>query len=489
MSEQSTNRGNERSGRLGRFLQRSGGEDAAGARGADELTGLAGRGDLLPIVEQAVANSVAGSARAVVAFADIGLLRDVNDSYGPDTGDELLRQVAARLQAVDAPGARAVRYGGAEFAMVFERVRQPEHAEEIGRFLVEALSEPFAIGAAPITIEPTVGLALTSDTHAAPADVVRDAHQALVRARDAERGSFHLYDDSRRGRFDTRIDEERLRKAIEQDEFLLHYQPIVRTDDGSLVGVEALLRWRAPEATNTGVLHPHDFMPLLEKSGLGVQVGAIVLQKGCAQLAEWGRIDPERPRLFLTCNLGARQLAEPGFSQTVVDALRAAEVQPWQLCLDITEEALRHNRSGTWGSLRDLKDLGVKLGLDDFGTGMASLIWLRELQLDLLHVDRVFTQGLGASLAAGFGMDNADAVLVRHIVSLAHDLGLVTVAEGVETDVEAGALTALGVDMAQGYHFGRPVPAAEITELLAPGTAAADDTWDPSQVLEGGGAG
>ena len=486
MSEQSTNRGNERSGRLGRFLQRTGADGAEGTGDGDPLTGLATRQDLLPLVEQAVANSIPASARAVVAFADIGLLRDVNDSYGPDVGDELLRQVAGRLQAVDVPGAHTVRYGGAEFAMVFERVRQPEHADEIGRFLVEALSSPFELGPAAITIEPTVGLALTSDTHAAPADVVRDAHQALVRARDVERGTFLVYDDARRGRFNTRIDEERIRKAIEKDEFLLHYQPIVRTDDGSLVGVEALLRWSAPEATNTGVLHPHDFMPLLEKSGLGVQVGEIVLRKGCAQLAEWGRMAPDRPKLFLTCNLGARQLAEPGFAQTVVGALQAADVLPWQLCLDITEDALRHNRSGTWGSLRDLKDLGVKLGLDDFGTGMASLIWLRELQLDLLHVDRVFTHGLGASLSAGFGMDNADAVLVRHIVSLAHDLGLVTVAEGVETPVEADALTELGVDMAQGYHFGRPVPVAEISELIAPGIGATDDTWDPSQVLEGG---
>ena len=485
MSEQSANRSNERSGRLGRFLQRTGGDGDGGDSSTDPLTGLVGRDELLPLVEQAVANSVQASARVVVAFADIGLLRDVNDSYGPDTGDDLLRQVAHRLDSIDVPGAQAVRYGGAEFALVFERVRQPEHAEEIGRFLVEALSAPYQLGDRAITIEPTVGVALTSDTHAAPADVVRDAHEALVRAREVERGTFHVYDDSKRGRFATRIDEERLRKAIDDDEFLLHYQPIVRTDTGDLVGVEALLRWRAPEATNTGVLHPHDFMPLLEKTGLGVQVGSLVLQKGCAQLAEWGHLAPERPKLFLTCNLGARQLAEQGFAQTVVGALRASGVLPWQLCLDITEEALRHNQSGTWGSLRELKDLGVKLGLDDFGTGMASLIWLRELKLDLLHVDHVFTRGLGASLAAGFGLDSADAVLVRHIVALAHDLGLVTVAEGVETDVEARALGDLGVDMAQGYHYGRPVPAQEITELLAPGTAAADDTWDPSQVLEG----
>ena len=486
MSDQQAQRANERGGRLGRFLQRGGESDEAASLGnVDDVTGLPNRQDLLPTVERAIAVSEPASARAVVAFIDIGLLRDVNDSYGPDTGDLLLAQVAERLQATDVPGTSVLRYGGAEFAMVFERVRRVEHADEIGRFLIESLGEPFSLTSTDITVEPTVGLAITSDTHAGPADVVRDAHHALVRARDDQRGTYHLYDDSKRGRFTTRIDEERLLKAIEQEEFLLHYQPIVRTDSGELVGVEALLRWQAPEATNTGVLLPHDFMPMLEKSGLGVQVGQSVLDMGCRQVAEWGRIAPEHPKLFLACNLGARQLAEHGFAATVVDALRSSDVQPWQLCLDITEDALRHNQSGTWGALRELKDIGVKLGLDDFGTGMASLIWLRELQLDLLHVDRVFTRGLGASLDAGFGLDTADAVLIRHIVTLAHDLGLVTVAEGVESQTEADALTQLGVDMAQGYHFGRPVPAAEITEMLAPGTRASDDTWDPSQVLEG----
>lgn len=479
-------RGADRAGRLGLFRQKGGGAPSSGGGGGDPVTGLPGRDHLLPAVEAAIAVSNPTSTRAVLAFIDIGLLRDVNDSYGPDTGDRLLQAVAQRLASIDMPDATAVRYGGAEFAMVFARVAQAEHAEEIARFLVEALGATYDLGGDTITIDANVGVALSADTHEVPSDLVHDAHQALVRARDEGRGSYVVYDDSRRGRYATRVDEERLRKALRDDEFILHYQPIVRLDTGELVGVEALLRWRAPSATTSGVMLPGDFMPLLEKAGLGAQVGEVVLQKGCAQLAEWNALAPDRPKLFLTCNLGARQLADERFPATVAGAVQSSGVSPWQLCLDITEEALRFNRSATWGALRDLKDAGVKLGLDDFGTGSASLIWLRELRLDLVRIDRVFTAGLGAALGAGFGLDSDDARIIRHTAALAHDLQLLVAAEGVEEPEQVEALTSLGVDLGQGFHFGRPGSAADITAEIAPQVREAEAAaWDPSKVLPG----
>lgn len=480
-------RGVDRSGRLGRFLQRSAETtDQLSSSDGDPLTGLPGREALLPTVEAAVAGSHPVSTRAVLGFVDIGLLRDVNDSYGPDTGDRLLRSVAARLRSIDVPHATAIRYGGAEFAVVIGKVAQAEHAEQIARFLVELLGAPYDLGGDQITIDANVGVAISADTHESGGDLVHDAHQALVRARDEGRGAYVVYDDSRRGRYATRVDEERLRNALHDDEFLLHYQPIIRMDTGEVVGVEALLRWKSPGATTSGVMLPGDFMPLLEKAGLGAAVGEVVLRKGCAQLAYWNSVAPERPKLFLTVNLGARQLADPRFTASVADAVSAAGIGPWQLCLDVTEEALRFNRSGTWSALRELKDSGVKLGLDDYGTGYASMIWLRELRLDLLRIDRVFTAGLGASLNAGFGLDCDDARLIRHTVSMAHDLQLLVAAEGVEEQNQADALASLGVDMGQGFHYGRPADASEITHAIAPHTVAEEAAaWDPSQVMPG----
>lgn len=489
MTEDSGGRATERSGRLGRFLQRTGGpgeHDENHEPGFDAITGLPTRGDLAGIVTDATNASHQASRRVVLAFVDIGLLRDINDSYGPDVGDALLAGVADRLRSIDLPGTHALRYGGAEFALVFPQVAKAEDAQPIADFLVDLLNRPYDLGEDRLTVDTTVGVAISSDTHAAPADLIHDAHQALGQARDEGHGATVVYDDARRARYNTRIDEDRIRQALDDDEFVLHYQPIVRMDTGEVVGVEALLRWEAPAATNTGVLGPHDFMPLLEKAGLGARIGEVVLQKGCAQLATWNELNPNRARLFLTCNVGARQLAARDFAGVVGRAIDTAGINPWQLCLDLTEEALRFNRSGTWGALRDLKDAGVKLGLDDFGTGSVSNEWLRELQLDLLRIDRVFTIGLGAALAAGYGLDSVDANIVRHTVNLAHDLGILAVGEGIEDQGQADALAELGVDLAQGFHYGRPQSGDVITALIAPEAVAGDHTWDPAQVLEGG---
>ena len=303
---------------------------------------------------------------------------------------------------------------------------------------------------------------------------MRDAHQALVHARDLGPASYVVHDESRRGRYSTRIDEPRLQSALENHEFLLHYQPIVRVDSGELIGVEALLRWQEPGATNTGMLFPHDFLPLLEKSGLIVPVGRWVIEETCRQAVAWSEAHPTLPPLFVTCNIGARQLAMPDFADTVLEAISITGVPARQLCLDITEQTLRYNGDGTWSALRRLKEAGVKLGLDDFGTGAASLTALRELNLDILRIDRVFITDLADS--------PENRAIVRHVSNLAHELHMVTVAEGIESEEQAALLGDLGVDLAQGFLHGRPEPADRIDARLdppdpdAPFTGPADDT-------------
>lgn len=454
--------GEGRGGMLGRMRGRNAPPPPPSApeAGLDRVTGLPDRTHLHDWVNEAIEKGRPTSKRAVVAFIDVGLLRDVNDTYGADAGDALLRAVADRLRAIDLPGTRSLRYEGAELAVVFEGIMHLDQAEEIARFLVELLTPPYDLGTDRIIISPFVGAALSTDNYRTLDDYLRDAHQALVRARDGGPGTWIVHDESKRGRYETRVDESRLHQALENREFVFAYQPIVRLDTDQLIGVEALLRWKSPGATSTGLLLPHDFMPLLEKSGLSVPVGNWAIGEACRQAAEWNQAFPDRPAMFITVNVGPRQLASTDFRDSVVDAITRSGVQPWQLCLDITEQALRFNRTAAWSALRDLKDMGVKLGLDDFGTGVSSLLYLREFTLDLVRIDRLFVQGLE--------MNKEDRAIVKHIAGLAHDLGLVAVAEGVETTEQAAALRKLGVDLGQGYLFGRPMLADELHKMLDP---------------------
>ena len=478
MSDQEST-GTERAGVFGRRKPKSAPEAARPpgvAEAADPVTGLPGRTVLHDWLQRAERAGRPTSTQVVLAFVDLDSLRDVNDGLGPDAGDEVLRQVAARLRSLELFGALPLRYGGAEFAVVFGEVHGADSATRIAHAILDEVTAPYELGAVKVTVACHVGLAVGSDAAGGPADLVRDAHQALVHARDGGAGTFVVHDESRRGRYTTRIDESRMLSAIQNEEFLLHYQPIVRTDGGGLFGVEALLRWVAPGATNTGMLFPHEFLPLLEKSGLIVPVGQWVLDQTCRQAMTWTRNHPDAPALFVTCNISARQLAMPDFEAGVLAALDAAGMPPEQLCLDITEQALHYNGSGTWSALRNLKQVGVKLGLDDFGTGAASLGALRELKLDLVRVDRLFIDDLA--------MSTEDQAIVRHVSNLSHELGMITVAEGVETPEQAAVLATLGVDLAQGFYFGRPEAADKIDLLLTP--VDADAPWgssDPEGML------
>lgn len=470
-------------GRFGRFLSRADEEHEAGGQTTDPLTGLSSRGELAPLLETAVEHGRPFSAYAVLAFVDVGMLREVNDSYGKDAGDELLVKFAERLRSIDVPGVRVARYGSATFAVIFERVMQIEHAGEIARFLVEQLSAPYEISTGPVTVTATVGAAMSSDTHSDTEELLRDAQGALLLAHeDGER--WHLVDDSRRG-FHTLVDEQRLRTALEDDEFVMHYQPIVSLQTRRIVGVEALLRWLEPGATRVGYLQPRDFLPLLERTGLSVQVGERTMRQACEQVVRWQELAPQDPPLLLCCNIGPRQLASANIGESILDTARGAGLDPSQLCVDLTESALRLNRVVAWRALRDLKEAGALLGLGDFGVGESGILWLRELPIDIVRIDRYYADGIRSGLQGGLGLDHADATIVRHVAALARDLGVIPIGEGIESEAEADAFTELGVELGQGYHFGRPEPANAITAMLAPDTAGG--AWDASQILRGGG--
>jgi diguanylate cyclase (GGDEF)-like protein len=472
--------------RVGRFRRRlraqtSSAETAANDDASlDRITGLPTRSELHTALRRAVDDSKAESTLAVLAFLEAAALRDVNETLGPDIGDELLRLGAERLRTIDLPGLSVVRYEGAVFGVVFPKVPNMTGAETIAQFLIEHLSEPFTIEGTAVRLGPIVGAAVSTDQYKDLDDMVRDAFGALVEARGLGNAAYVIHDETKRARFSTRIDDRRMQDAFERGEFELFYQPIVRVDTDQMVGVEALIRWLQPGTTNVGLLFPHDFLPLLEKSGRIVEVGRWVLDTACRQLASWRSLAPDAPDLFVTCNVGPHELADPGLPDAAMAAISRHGVQPRQLCLDITEAALRHNRfqrDAVWARLRTLSNEGVRLGLDDFGTGEASLSVLREMKLDLLRVDRLFVSGLGIA--------REDHAIVRHVAALAHDLGCLAVAEGVERDDQARYLQELGVDLAQGFRYGRPQSAEQITRRLAPEAASKADTWDPSKILPG----
>jgi len=475
--------GQQGSGRFSRLMARTTQSMASMSSddGIDAVTGLPDRRHLSQWTSEAWERSKSTSTRGAVFFVGIGLIDDINDSYGPDTGDHVLRQLGQRLASIDVPNTRVMRYTGTEFALVFERLQNPAFAEEIAGFLVELITPPVDVGTDTITVQAFVGGAITADNYESQDHFVRDAHEALVKARDAGHGSWHVHDETKRAMHATRIDEERLHQALADNEFLLLYQPIVRTDTRQMIGVEALIRLKSPSVSNLGVLYPSEFMPLLEKSGMSAQVGNWVIHEACRQGAEWMRDFPGERPLFITCNLGARQIGHSDFTQGVKDALSSTGVSPWQLCLDITEATLRYNRHATWAALRELKDLGVKLGLDDFGTGVASLSYLREIKLDLVRVDRAFVKDM---------LDNReDQLIIKHIVGLAHDLELIVIAEGVEKQEQADVLKDLGVDLGQGYLFGRPEKPSSIANRLRGGEPETNPEWDASAVLPGASGG
>ncbi len=449
---------------------------AAAAGAVDVVTGLPHRANLHPWVERAVERSHLSSARALVVFVDIGLLRNVNDTYGPDLGDQILREVAARLSTIDVPGTRVLRWGGAEFVLVFEKVGQSDAGDRIGEFIVELLTPAFRIGHDSVAIECFVGGAISDESYVTQSDLIRDAHQSVIDAVRGGPGSVVIWDESQRNRYATRITDDRLQQAIAEEEFLLHWQPIVRLGDRELVGAESLLRWKAPNASTVGILMPGEFLPQLETSGLIVPVGKWVVRATCQQIAEWTRNNPDHRVIFGSCNLGGRQLAQTDFRDTVVSAIEDAGIEPWQLCLDLTEVALGYNHAAIWTQLRDLKHMGVKLGLDDFGTGQSSVGYLREFRVDFIHLTRAFVNNVNR--------DPEDKAIIRHLTALGHELDLTVVGQGVEEQEEAEALIDLGVDLGQGYHFGKPEYPGVIDLLMKPPDARRPTGWDPSEVME-----
>ena len=436
----------------------------------DTLTGLPNRLHLAERLGAAVADTRGRNTGVAVLFVDLDRFKIVNDTFGHEVGDALMVAVAGRLREALRPGDQVVRYGGDEFVAICPEISNAGAAERIARRVIAALSEPYTIGRQNLNISSCVGIALT-DYHGGPAeDVLRDADVAMYQAKAAGAGSYRTFDRTLGNSLTPSAIEARLREAVERQEFRVFYQPVVRTDDGVIVGVEALLRWDDPER---GLLAPDEFLPILEETNLIIPVGTWVFREACRQAAEWRTAFPDH-ELELTVNVSARQLSQVDFGELIASALADTAVPHTSVCLEITESALMDDVSSAWTVLREAKTTGVRLALDDFGTGFSSLSYIRRFSLDMLKIDKSFVDGVGT--------EPDDNAIVEHVVGMARALGMVTVAEGVEQPAQLRELQRLGCDRAQGFWFSPPVPPNAIEALLEDSSLPA--RWSDVRVPE-----
>src|SRR5947209_229648 len=423
----------------------------------DALTELPNRNLLLDRLSQALARTERHDLDLVaVLMIDLDRFKLVNDSLGHPAGDELLVNVARRLRDALRPGDTVARLGGDEFVVICEGVSSATHARILAERLGAILAGGYQVGGMEIFTSASVGIALgrTGDT---TESLLSDADAAMYLAKERGRGRVELFLPDLRARAENRLAAEAaLRAAVDRQEFTLAFQPVVDLEIGCVVSAEALIRWQ-PQGKET--IAPGEFVTMAEETGLIVPIGAWVLGEACAQLRAWKDTFPRVP-LTMSVNLSARQLS-PDLLDTITKTLAINLLEPAALTLEITESVLMEDTDGALESLLGLKALGVQLAIDDFGTAYSSLSYLKRFPIDVLKVDRAFVSGLGAH--------DQDAAITAGILAMARGLRVDVVAEGVETPEQLQALRVLGCPFAQGFHFARPLPAAEFERLLQEG--------------------
>jgi diguanylate cyclase (GGDEF)-like protein len=422
----------------------------------DGLTGLPNRSLFLDRLEHALSVAARRQTEIAVLFLDLDQFKLVNDSMGHAAGDELLAAVAPRIEQALRPGDTVARFGGDEFAVLAEDVVDERGATRIAERIAEALTRPFILRDREHFVSASIGISIGSGAEE-PEGLIRDADAALYRAKDHGRGGYEIFDEVMRSRVIEHMQTENdLRRALQRQEFVLHYQPVVRLHDGSIASMEALLRWDHPER---GLIGPLGFIPVAEESRLIVPIGRWVIEQACRQAADWQELQPDSAPISVAVNLSARQLADPALIAHVEGSIRANGIEPSTLWLELTETTLLDDTVYVERTLGALRALGVHLVLDDFGVGFSSLGYLKRLPLSMVKLDRTFVENV---------TDNPhDAAIVRAVTDMAETIGIGVVAEGVETEEQVRVARDLGCGYAQGFHFAEPVPASYVERLIA----------------------
>jgi len=422
----------------------------------DVLTGLANRALFTDRLERALARwRRHPEHRFAVLFVDLNRFKVVNDSLGHSAGDELLRKVGEIIYECLREQDTVARLGGDEFGILVDYVESEAEAVLVAERIHMRLDSPVVVGGQNVFTSCSIGIALVDQDSSQPEDMLRNADIAMYRAKAEGPARFALYTQGMHSVALTLMElDMELHEAVRNKEFVLHYQPIYSLDDRQIRGFEALLRWKNPKR---GLLMPAEFLELAEETGLILPIGRWVMRQACEQIANWQRAHPHKPMPFVSMNISSRQLAQPNFVAETTAILRATGVDPSRLMLELTETSLLQNPESCAATITKLRAIGVAFCIDDFGTGYSSLSYLHRLPISGLKIDRSFIAGLDR----GEGPE-----LVSTIVSLAHNLGIYAVAEGVETEAQLRSVQALGPAYVQGYFLSLPVDAEAAESMV-----------------------
>ena len=428
----------------------------------DPLTGLPNRSQFIERVELALEFSASDPSRLAVVFLDLDDFKVVNDVKGHDVGDELLRAVAQRIIGAAGPSNVVARLSGDEFAVLME-CKDADDATTFARRVIGAVREPVVVNGESHALKATAGIAM-GDTAARADELIRNADVAMDTGKQSGKNQVQMFSADMHvaviERHELMAD---LQRAVDRDEFVLHYQPIVSLDTQRVLAFEVLVRWNHPRR---GLVYPGEFIPLAEETDLILPIGRLVLVKACQQARAWQTTYPEHSDLAITVNLSSRQLQQPNFVGDTIQLIAESGVSPDSLVLEITESVLMEDTGSSVAKLMQLKSLGIRLAMDDFGTGYSSLSFLAELPIDILKVAKPFVEGLGRT--------ERDTAFAEAIVRLGKTVGMQVIAEGIERPEQGEMLRTMGCDMGQGYHYSKPRDPSYVEHLLRRGSAPED---------------
>jgi diguanylate cyclase (GGDEF)-like protein/PAS domain S-box-containing protein len=419
----------------------------------DLLTGLPNRGLFDDRLATALKHCARHQDMLAVLFLDLDRFKIINDTLGHTIGDTLLVALSRRLRATVRAEDTVARMGGDEFIFILRGLKNDEDAVKPAQKILDAIRPPFHVGGHELHVTASIGISLYPADGPGPDQLLKCADMALYRAKEHGRDRLQLYNPNLNVRvLEQMVLEGRLRRALEQRQFVLLYQPQIGLDSGAVVGFEALLRWRHPER---GLLAPHEFVPLAEESGLIEPLGIWVLQTACQQYRAWR--EAGLPKLRLAVNMSARQFQRPGLEERIREVLLQTAMPTEALELELTESVLMQEGDHTAALLDTLSDLGIGLALDDFGTGYSSLSYLKRFPITRVKIDRCFVRDIATS--------GGDAAVARAVIAMAHGLGVEVVGEGIETPEQLAVLRRYGCDEGQGFLLGRPVAASEVPDV------------------------